>query len=209
MMAKTVETARRGTPKQDRGARRVDALIDAAFAIVAERGFEALTLTEVAERSNSAIGSLYRFFASKDELVTALVERLVAAADENESLPEDLSDLAPDAFVRAFTQTIAATVARTPALPALLHHLGEQCRPLEVRTMAPLDRYIRAKRPRLRPKARAIIARFALDIVAASLAIPARVPEATPNDALAELRFVLTAYLDARLGEGDKGAPGP
>lgn len=62
-------------PKQQRGRMRVAALMDAAAAVFAERGYDAATMTEIAARANTAIGSLYQFFSSKAALGEALVAR--------------------------------------------------------------------------------------------------------------------------------------
>ena len=62
------------SPKQQRSMARVAAILRAAAVLFQEKGYDAATMTEVAERSNTAIGSLYRFFPSKDVLATSLLE---------------------------------------------------------------------------------------------------------------------------------------
>ncbi|HEY1454366.1 MAG TPA: helix-turn-helix domain-containing protein [Roseiarcus sp.] len=62
-------------PKRERGKQRVAALLDAAAAVFAEKGYEAATMTEIAERAGAAIGSLYQFFPSKEALAEALFDR--------------------------------------------------------------------------------------------------------------------------------------
>jgi AcrR family transcriptional regulator len=62
-------------PKRARGKLRVAALLDAGAALFAEKGYEATTMTEIAQRSGAAIGSLYQFFPSKDALAEALFNR--------------------------------------------------------------------------------------------------------------------------------------
>lgn len=49
--------------------------MDAAATVFAEKGYDAATMTEIAARSSTAIGSLYRFFPSKDVLADALLRR--------------------------------------------------------------------------------------------------------------------------------------
>ena len=60
----TAQHSLRRTPTQARGERRVNAVLDATAELLVERGYDALTLTEVAERSGSAIGSLYHYFSN-------------------------------------------------------------------------------------------------------------------------------------------------
>ena len=52
-------------------------LIDAASAVIAERGVEGLRLRELADRADVGFGSFYTHFASKEELVEAVVTELL------------------------------------------------------------------------------------------------------------------------------------
>ena len=62
-------------PKRERGRQRVAAIMDAAVELFSEKGYDAATMTEIAARSSTAIGSLYRFFPSKEALADALLQR--------------------------------------------------------------------------------------------------------------------------------------
>lgn len=62
-------------PKRRRGQLRVAAIMDAGVATFIEKGYEAATMTEIAARSNTAIGSLYRFFPTKEALAEAILAR--------------------------------------------------------------------------------------------------------------------------------------
>jgi AcrR family transcriptional regulator len=55
-------------------ARQLRTLLDAARALVAEEGIEALSLAELARRVGLSRPSLYEYFRSKDDLVAAIVE---------------------------------------------------------------------------------------------------------------------------------------
>ena len=72
-------------PKRERGKLRVAALMDAGAAVIAERGYGAATMTEIAARAGASIGSLYQFFPSKEVLAEALLkrygERMASALD--------------------------------------------------------------------------------------------------------------------------------
>lgn len=63
------------TPQRARGRARVEAILDAATELFAERGYEQATMTEIAARSATAIGSLYRFFPTKELLGETLLRR--------------------------------------------------------------------------------------------------------------------------------------
>ena len=59
-------------PRRQRGKDRVSALLEAAAAVFVEKGFDGATMTEIADRANASIGSLYQFFPSKESLADTL-----------------------------------------------------------------------------------------------------------------------------------------
>ncbi len=62
-------------PSRRRGLARVETLLDGAAAIFAEKGFDAATMTEIAERAGASVGSLYQFFPTKESLADVLRAR--------------------------------------------------------------------------------------------------------------------------------------
>ena len=69
------------TERLNRGQRKAqtrEQLLDAATRVFAERGFEAASLDEVAAAAGYTKGAVYSNFASKTDLVIALIERKVA-----------------------------------------------------------------------------------------------------------------------------------
>src|SRR5580700_724929 len=62
-------------PQRRRGELRVASLMAAAAEVIAERGYEAATMAEIAARADAQIGSLYRFFPNKEVLADALIQR--------------------------------------------------------------------------------------------------------------------------------------
>lgn len=68
-------SSKRRAPRQERGRRRVAKILDAAEEVFAEVGYETATNTEIAERAETSIGSVYQFFPSKEAILEALVER--------------------------------------------------------------------------------------------------------------------------------------
>ena len=53
----------------------VDAILEAAAGVLAERGYAGTSTNLVAERAGVSVGSLYQYFPNKDSLVQALHER--------------------------------------------------------------------------------------------------------------------------------------
>ncbi len=67
-------TQMRSIPRQERGERRVQRILAAADQIFAERGYEAATTNDIADRAQTSIGTLYRFFPNKDAILQYLFE---------------------------------------------------------------------------------------------------------------------------------------
>jgi AcrR family transcriptional regulator len=57
-------------------------LQEVAAQIFAEKGYDEATMAEIAERAGSPIGSLYRFFPSKEALADALIAQYAVRMDE-------------------------------------------------------------------------------------------------------------------------------
>src|SRR6187455_2382442 len=62
----------RGQPKGDKRERTRAALLEAARALIRERGYERTTLEEVASRARMTTGAIYGNFKNRDELFIAL-----------------------------------------------------------------------------------------------------------------------------------------
>jgi TetR/AcrR family transcriptional regulator len=66
---------------------RPDEIIDAALDVFADKGFAAAKLDDIAARANISKGTLYLYFASKEELLKAVVrERVVSLLEEGREL---------------------------------------------------------------------------------------------------------------------------
>jgi AcrR family transcriptional regulator len=67
-------------PRQVRSQQTLDRILDAAEALVAEKGFEDATVGEVVRRAGSSVGAFYARFPDKDALLYALYERYLEQA---------------------------------------------------------------------------------------------------------------------------------
>lgn len=65
----------RTEPVQKRGAERIKLLLDVAAELIDEKGIDGLTTSEVAARSNSSVGVVYRYFPNIQTLLRALAAR--------------------------------------------------------------------------------------------------------------------------------------
>ncbi|MDQ1631449.1 MAG: hypothetical protein QOC80_1421, partial [Frankiaceae bacterium] len=69
----------RRVPQQSRSRARVEQLLDAAAAHVVASGVDSLSTRAIAEGAGVPVASLYQYFADKDDILLALVERDISA----------------------------------------------------------------------------------------------------------------------------------
>ena len=89
--------SRRSHPQQDRRRR----LIDAAFELGAEGGYDAVQMRDVAVTANVALATIYRYFSSKDDLLAAamtewtgrLKSRVAQSPPRGRTAAERMSDV--------------------------------------------------------------------------------------------------------------------
>jgi AcrR family transcriptional regulator len=105
-------------PQREIGRQRVAELMEAAAAVLEERGLEAATMAEIAARADARIGSLYRFFPNKEAVADALLRLYAEVLDREyaairtrarEATPEELADILIDLLVKLHPQTRAIT----------------------------------------------------------------------------------------------------
>jgi AcrR family transcriptional regulator len=80
MFTETVKVRRRGRPpgQTAQGAAARDRLYGTAIRLIAERGYEATTLRDIARAAGVSVGLLYRYFPSKQSIVISLYDELSA-----------------------------------------------------------------------------------------------------------------------------------
>ena len=103
-------------PTNSRSRRTRSALLDAAHAMLEEQGFEALTMTAVAERAGVTRRTVYMHFANRAELVGAIFEHVADAEGLAASLERVWA--APDA-VAALDEWAAHLARYHPRLLAV------------------------------------------------------------------------------------------
>ena len=101
-----------GPTRTDRGRRRHEQLLDATAELVAARGFHAVGIVDIGAAAGVTGSAIYRHFRNKQEMLVALIERVVdellsgarAAVDGAADAPTAL-----DALVRAHVAFASAT----------------------------------------------------------------------------------------------------
>jgi AcrR family transcriptional regulator len=74
--------APRRAPTQQRSRERVARILDAAAALITEHGVDGLSTRTIAARAGVPVASLYQYFADRDEIILALVQRDTAEMDQ-------------------------------------------------------------------------------------------------------------------------------
>jgi TetR/AcrR family transcriptional regulator of autoinduction and epiphytic fitness len=99
---------------------REDAIVDAVNRLLAEKGFDLMTVDEVASDVGIAKASLYKHFVSKEALAAAAMTRLLQRAQLEISHIQAQQDATPLERLQAVTRwTMAVQLAgEMPSLPA-------------------------------------------------------------------------------------------
>jgi AcrR family transcriptional regulator len=192
-------------PQRARGKLRVASLMEAAAAVIAERGFESATMAEIAARAGAQIGSLYRFFPNKEVLADALIHRYGQLIDEafrkieGQAASSSVNDLA-DSLV----DSLVELHGESRAIIALLEARSEwsvkraEFRKAALRRIAQL---LMLRSPQLRPETAEDIAVVLLHNMKTMKALTLEQGIATSPGAPAELREMNRLYVASKLSE--------
>lgn len=102
---------------------RADRLVFAAAEVFAERGFEAATVQQIAERAGVSAGLLYRYFPGKADLARAIV----ASFHEEEALALaslERDNLDPEAGIVAYIEGWVADASDDPRACSLIAEIA-------------------------------------------------------------------------------------
>ncbi|WP_460999647.1 TetR/AcrR family transcriptional regulator [Streptomonospora sediminis] len=97
-----------GRRRQARGQQRIEQILHAAAAVFTEQGYDAATTNAIAARAGVSPGSLYQFFANKDDIARALAEHYAArlTALRGEAFTVDPADVAGGADLDDVVDTV-------------------------------------------------------------------------------------------------------
>src|SRR6266487_1069374 len=119
MFIENVKAKKRGRPpgQTAQGAAARDRLYATAMRLIAERGYEATTLRDIAKEANVSVGLLYRYFPSKQAVILAFYDELSA------DFARHAAAMRPgrwrDRFIFALTTSLHVLEAHRVALQAL------------------------------------------------------------------------------------------
>ncbi|MFD0260407.1 TetR/AcrR family transcriptional regulator [Kitasatospora indigofera] len=130
-------------PRQARSAATLARVLRAAEEIASGSGLEEMTIAGVAERAGVAVGTIYRRFEDKEQLITALTERMLERREEY--VAERLRTAEPslqgvmDAYAHALLQSFADS---SSLFPELLRTRGSRALDRGARTITELHRLL-------------------------------------------------------------------
>jgi AcrR family transcriptional regulator len=189
-------------PRRERGKRRVANLLEAAVSLFAEKGYDAVTMTEVAARAGAPIGSLYQFFPSKEALVDAFLDRVGERVDEafegiearasTVTLAELVDQLL--GLLDRFQEERAAAATLLESRQEISARAGE----LRLSLRRRVARVLRIRIPKLTPRRAQSMGVVVVQIMKAAAAQTGEEDLAIRNGVLNELKHLMCLYLSDR-----------
>jgi AcrR family transcriptional regulator len=187
-------------PQRERGKRRVAALLEAAVTLFAEKGYDAVTMTELAARAGASIGSLYQFFPSKEALADAVLDRF------GERLVDALNGIEERATTITVLELVDALLGllvgfheeRAAAITLIESRQETSTRAAELRLSLRrhVTRILRARIPKLSPERAEIMALVVVQIMKAAAAQGAEKDLTIRDSVLNELKHLLHIYFN-------------
>ncbi len=206
--ASDADDAYRRRPRQSRGQRRVELLLDAAAEVIAESGIAAATAEAIARKAHTAKGSLYQFFPNRDAVLAALALRYAdeMRAIHERAFPMDPHGLTLERLIDRIVRPLAEFHDRNPAFRRVFatnEGPADDTRSAPVRLRAQLfdsfvdrlDVLFAARNPALSAKERRRAALVSASVGQAVLARRSRAAAAEKKPLLDELKRLLVAYL--------------
>jgi AcrR family transcriptional regulator len=202
----------RRQPQQKRGQQRVEKILLAAAEVFAEAGFAAATIQQIADRADTAVGSIYQFFPDKLTIFHALSARHIQQAEilDREFLAADiyrpLVQLASE-FVDMWASYLEHPIPRCIILqyylqpiPGLFPSIDE----MQTRQSIQIEKHAQMYRHR-NPNLNAAKSRLLTEVannMCSSLFLRALQSEEQHRQELyAEIKDVLYGYLNPHIGD--------
>lgn len=200
-MDSRLSNAPRRVPRQDRSSQRVKLVLKAAAELIVEGGYDAATMTGIAGRARTSVGSLYQYFPDKAAVMQALLAQLGDDAEELwKPLIEVIPRLSPQEAGDRLVELIAGFIDERPAYLPLLDA------PLRLaRSSAARDRLrsrladaFAARQPKLGRNEARLVSNLTVQMLKGFGALYARGTADEKASLAREMKLALGAYLVAR-----------
>ena len=192
-------------PLQARGRRRVGLILDAAADMIGQGGVESLTMHGIAERSGTAIGSLYHFFpnlsAVVDELFARQGQEMRGRLSALEDSAVDWAGLSIGEAVNQFLDPFLQYFESHPEVLLVLQHKRAMGTPPDPQISALFLRLaesvVRARQPGLSKPSQEARAATVVAAIIGGVQFTVKVPQPSRPVMVQELRRLLAAYFDS------------
>jgi len=207
----------RNKPRQARSRARVERLLDAAEAILAESGYDALNTNAVAAQAKTSVGTLYHYFPDKAAILGALIARY------NEGYVEVLErlhkDLPPDLEIERYIDRVRRALNdfdhAHPGQGVAFHHALSELSGFQATNKTTTDTiveifaaYFQRRMPTLSAERAALIARAIITVYEGlSFAVSGK-ETAAPGTVVpgleGEMQTMIVVYLKQALANGKR-----
>jgi AcrR family transcriptional regulator len=120
-VASTSANPRRRKPQQERATLRRAKFLEVAERLIGQLGYDAVTMTAIAEQAGASIGTLYDYFPDKPAIGLALKSRYVEECDVQwKALLSDAADLTREELAELFVEGALRMATERPAYLALM-----------------------------------------------------------------------------------------
>ena len=188
----------RPKPQQKRSSRRVAEYLEVAAKLFDEVGYEAATMTTIAERAGSSIGGLYRYFPDKQALAVALQERYHSDADALwSSALEELKKARIADFADCLMDHMVKFVSDRPGYFTLLAAPVQYRRNAQSRThlRSQIGKAFVSKNPSLSQEEAVLAANVCIQMIKGMIAVAAEVEARRRALVIREFKRAMTNYL--------------
>jgi AcrR family transcriptional regulator len=187
-------------PQQARGRERVAGLLEAAAGVIAEEGYDAATMSEIAQRAGASIGSLYQFFPNKEIITDVLREQYCEELRTLWSSAEEAGSLGVLDLVKRLVGEMIVFLDERPAFLVLLTH------PCKTKNTSLIDllrerlaRILRTSAQHLSEARAFFLAVVVLQVMKGMNELYAELQGPKRKTLVREYERLLTGYLDAQL----------
>jgi AcrR family transcriptional regulator len=198
-------------PRQDRGQRRYEELLDAAEEVIAEAGVDAATTNAIAARAKSGMGSLYRFFPNKGAIVGALANRYNEGILQltQYALRPELPVISLAAMVDEIVDPLVDFFRRAPAYRHVFHAIDDPAFAGECKCDLPetvarhVEAVMAARAPDTPPRRRRVHAMVAVELVHRMLDFAFQQPPRRRRPLIVETKRLLALYSEMIVNNDD------
>lgn len=180
----------------------MEELLEAAEAVIADMGYEAATMSSIAEHAGAAIGSLYQFFPNKASITQALRTEYAKRFDNTYApLVAEAKTLNPEGLASHLIELTVHFVETHPALPALLDAPRSTRAPAAMRRVL-RERFaavLREQNPRMSRHKALVVGTVTLQIIKTLNQLYTELPRRERQRMVQEFKMVLLSYFCARL----------